>query len=371
MNATDLKIIVKYDFTTLFSALKAGRQIWNELRLKAAVFLGILRHLPRTVRHRRDIAGLLRASAPKVFYLSPSSNVPTGGIRTYYVHAETLTLHGIPAFVVHASRYFRCTWFESRAMVVSYAQMVKYGDKSKDAVVIPDIWVKDAKDFKEFSNRFVFCQNYGALDYAGAIAARRGIKFMTCGRYLSDKLRSEFGIESSRIYMPLDDFFVPAESRREPKRIMFLMRKEVEHARRVAQMLSSRFPDFDVVGVGRVPTRRELAAEYQKSNIFLAFGYPEGFPFPPLEAMACGCLVVGYSGGGGSEFMIDGETAYVAQDANVGELFEKLVDAIEGLSGRSEAIRLRGTATARKYTAELFTETLLKNPWFSGNGVHG
>jgi glycosyltransferase involved in cell wall biosynthesis len=36
--------------------------------------------------------------------------------------------------------------------------------------------------------------------------------------------------------------------------------------------------------------------------VFLSLSDRDGFGLPPAEAMACGCYVVGYSGGGGREF---------------------------------------------------------------------
>ena len=39
------------------------------------------------------------------------------------------------------------------------------------------------------------------------------------------------------------------------------------------------------------------------ATIFLTFSNQEGFGLPPVEAMACGCLVVGYHGHGGKEFL--------------------------------------------------------------------
>ena len=50
-------------------------------------------------------------------------------------------------------------------------------------------------------------------------------------------------------------------------------------------------------------TQAEVAALLRSSAIFLATGFPEGCPLPPLEALASGCLLVGFSGLGGWDYM--------------------------------------------------------------------
>ena len=46
----------------------------------------------------------------------------------------------------------------------------------------------------------------------------------------------------------------------------------------------------------------KLDSILRESLIFLSFSYREGFGLPPAEAMASGCIVVGYTGVGGEEF---------------------------------------------------------------------
>lgn len=46
-----------------------------------------------------------------------------------------------------------------------------------------------------------------------------------------------------------------------------------------------------------------VADALRRCHLFLATGYPEGFSLPPLEAMASGCLVVGFAGYGGWDYM--------------------------------------------------------------------
>ncbi|SBW03102.1 conserved hypothetical protein [uncultured delta proteobacterium] len=54
-------------------------------------------------------------------------------------------------------------------------------------------------------------------------------------------------------------------------------------------------------------TPGEVAQTLASCHIFLATGFPEGCPLPPLEAMASGCLVVGFSGFGGWDYMRQAE----------------------------------------------------------------
>lgn len=47
----------------------------------------------------------------------------------------------------------------------------------------------------------------------------------------------------------------------------------------------------------------EVAEVLHGAHIFLATGFPEGCPLPPLESMACGCIVAGFTGIGGWDYM--------------------------------------------------------------------
>jgi len=40
-----------------------------------------------------------------------------------------------------------------------------------------------------------------------------------------------------------------------------------------------------------------------ESLVFLSFGYPEGCALPPMEAMASGCITIGYHGNGCREYL--------------------------------------------------------------------
>jgi len=51
-------------------------------------------------------------------------------------------------------------------------------------------------------------------------------------------------------------------------------------------------------------TQARAAEVLRESAVFLSSSHPEGFGLPPCEALACGCVVIGYHGNGGSEFLL-------------------------------------------------------------------
>lgn len=67
----------------------------------------------------------------------------------------------------------------------------------------------------------------------------------------------------------------------------------------------------------RNPTLKELIALYSKAGIFLFPSIEEGWGLAPLEAMACGCVVVGSRTGFTIDFGRDGENMLLSQPGDV------------------------------------------------------
>ena len=99
-----------------------------------------------------------------------------------------------------------------------------------------------------------------------------------------------------------------------PVRIAWMPRKNKALAQQIRLAVEARLPYVLPQGPqnpglalewveihGRRPD--EVAEMLRASHIFLVTGFPEGCPLPPLEAMASGCLVAGYSGLGGWDYM--------------------------------------------------------------------
>lgn len=110
-------------------------------------------------------------------------------------------------------------------------------------------------------------------------------------------------------------------------------------------------------------TRAQVAQAMAGSEIFLALGEREGLGLPPLEAMATGALVVGFTGGGGREYATPANGDWFEEGAYV-EIAETLARRIDELrAGESfEARRAAGRATAASFGREAF-EAQLAAAW--------
>jgi len=83
--------------------------------------------------------------------------------------------------------------------------------------------------------------------------------------------------------------------------ISFYTYKNGSFANYMALYIDGKFKDFKIEKMHMV-SREESTRVFQKSKLFLAFGGPEGFGLPPLEAAFCGCKVIGFNGYGGAEY---------------------------------------------------------------------
>jgi glycosyltransferase involved in cell wall biosynthesis len=167
-------------------------------------------------------------------------------------------------------------------------------------------------------------------------------------------LKLKLGMESYAVTNGIDQTrFFSTPHKRVAKRVLALSRKHPDDLQKIISMAAHMDFDFQIVdGL----TEDELIHEYQRADIFLATGYPEGLPLPPLEAMNCGCVVVGFTGGGGQEYMLDGETALVAEDGDCQELASKL-ELLLDITFK-EKIREAGFKKAQQYTLENTKEML-------------
>lgn len=93
-----------------------------------------------------------------------------------------------------------------------------------------------------------------------------------------------------------------------PLRVAYMPRKNTALARQIREAVTARLrhahPHIQLEWQEiHHKSSQEVAQILRRSPVFLATGFPEGLGLPPLEAMASGCVVVGFAGMGGWDYM--------------------------------------------------------------------
>lgn len=112
-----------------------------------------------------------------------------------------------------------------------------------------------------------------------------------------------------------------------------------------------------VVFTGRRP-RSVLRDYYTAADVFVTTPWYEPFGMTPLEAMACGCPVIGAAVGGIQHTVVDEVTGYLVQPNDPVQLAERLArlahnPALARALGRAGIHRVRSSFTWQRVAAEL------------------
>lgn len=205
-----------------------------------------------------------------------------------------------------------------------------------DFLVIPEVYGPDIKDVAKGVKKVIFNQNahytfsrYSLKknDLKTPYLSDDIVSTIVVSEHSSNYLKFAFpDINLVRIHCGIDGSVFKYSSQKK-KQIAFMPRKLPEQLSQVINILKFRgvLNDFSLVAVDN-KTEKEVAKILQESLIFLSFSTREGCPLPPLEAMACGCIVVGYHGGGGREYFNE-EFSYPIEAENI-LVFAKTIEKV-------------------------------------------
>lgn len=281
-----------------------------------------------------------------------------------YRHVDLLNAAGIEAYVVHQREGFVPQWFEhatpigylDNRVITRARRKIHRVRKSHppgvgvilekrarllgedDIVVLPEISASLART--RFAGLPKVILNQGAyLTFRGYPTDDRPIENPYEDPQLLGVLTNsedgrrflEFafpGLEIDRFHLAIDqDLFRPGTERQ--RQICYSPRKS-EHL--IAGVINTLKVRKSLDGWTLVPfqgiSQTEVAEVFRESAIFLSFSEYEGFGLPAAEAMASGCLVVGFHGGGGREFMTD-ETCYPVAAGEVRAFVSTIEDVLQ------------------------------------------
>lgn len=250
------------------------------------------------------------------------TEAPLGGLKMLYRLVDVLNANGFPAAVVHARPGFRCDWFENQTAV-------RYLDgrfvRRSDLLVVPEVFGPHCAEIGRGARKVIYNQNAyytfqgytldpqdRATPYRDPEVAAALVVSEDSRDYLS-YVFPELERHRIRHSVRADLFFHPGAPKR--RQICFMPRKGEAVLLQVINILKQREA---LDGVELVPvealSEREVAARLREALLFLSASAAEGFGLPVAEAMACGCVAVGFPAGGGRELMQPGAAVAVAQD---------------------------------------------------------
>jgi glycosyltransferase involved in cell wall biosynthesis len=266
----------------------------------------------------------------KIFYYCPCSNKPCGGIKVIYQHVQVLHENGFEVYVLHPKPNFKCTWFKHQTPVANYSLSIsnlyntqkkltlpngkKYTLKNEDIIVIPEVYGPNFKKIAPNNKKVIF--NQGA--YLSFKKYSLNLTDKT-GNYLDNNIIASLCISEDtykniqfafptlpiyRVQWSLNTSIFHYQGNKKPI-VAYMPRKNIEHARHIINLLKFH-GGLDNITIRKINNKTELEVSeiLKESLIFINLGSAEGLPLPPAEAMASGCLVIGYHGNGGKEYML-------------------------------------------------------------------
>lgn len=269
----------------------------------------------------------------------------------------------MPAFVLHQKKKFRANFFKNTTPVV-FSDTVLLKTKSEkaqrrvlgikenikqkifgaydffnenrsgeniqsvqigqdDFLVIPEVYGPGIGNAAKGSSKIIFNQNahYTFDGYPLEVhqmdtpyGHKEVIAVITVSKHNQEYLSHAFpSLKLNVIHYGFDPkIFYPQRIKK--KQIAFMSRKLRKDAVQIINILKYRnaLRGFNVVEIDSVSEER-VAEILRESLIFLSFSHEEGWGMPASEAMASGCLVIGYDGFAGKEFFLTDHSYPVMQ----------------------------------------------------------
>lgn len=243
-------------------------------------------------------------STRRILYAGFATRRHSGGVHVLTQHVRLLRAAGHEAWLWLPDPGDRTDWIDDEVPVVAGATTPIGAD---DLLVLPETPTVPGRDPAPGARTVIFNQNHFYTFAAGPPApgfpgwARPpAIWAVTAeSRDVLAAVLPELAVEL--VPNPVDgDLFAPQPT--STPRVSWFPRKRPREASLLKALLrnDNRLAGVDLVEMVDTP-RAGVAAVLGTSTVFVALGHSESFGLPVAEALASGCLVAGYGGGGGHE----------------------------------------------------------------------
>lgn len=301
--------------------------------------------------------------APAYYFVLPDSETPVGGANVAVAMINQLNAAGYRAAPLYGSPHYQYRFAQCDVAAVYDPRLApaarkhlgrrqrvldlvtpRFGKgtdvlnavlelRPQDVIVMPEYWYPELCDLFPLAPRILLAQDvFGLLQASQRDRARKtpvqdsfnavittSAASRTAYEYLSGHSSFEVPVVVSK-----PNLISPAHKK---KQITYFKRKRHLEAELLPNLLSRSevFADWSFVEIKDM-TEDEVVKTLSDSLIFLSFSSREGFGLPAAEAMAAGCLVVGYTGVGGEEYFTK-DVAFPVPDSDI-IAFAKTVETV-------------------------------------------
>jgi glycosyltransferase involved in cell wall biosynthesis len=304
-------------------------------------------------------------TSERILYMNHDNPNPSGGVKVIYDHVGHLVRNGYNAFVVHQNAGFRPDWFQENLPVLYCNQ--QFIPRPDDLVIIPEDHAVYFELFRSIPVRkLVFCQNhFYAFEGVSSCAcwSSFGISgVIACSEPVADFIGTFLDIADLRtVHNAVSTIF--AKSAPKKIQIAYMPRKRPLEANFIKCLCQRILGADDVEWVAISGMHQDdVAKTLQESGIFLSLSRHEGFGLPPLEAMAAGCLVTGFTGFGGEEYATPDNGIWCQEDDLIGcaHALVKAVRMFQCDAPELDRMVANARTTAMRYSSKRQEQELLE-----------
>lgn len=308
-------------------------------------------------RDRTAQAAAAPSPAARLMYYVPAYEYPFAGVKVIYEQVAALNRLGFRAFTYTPPGSKSGTFWAVRKH-----ELDAWNPGSGDTVIAPEVmpadWLRETR--ARGCRLWLLVQNWA---YAGASLAATatvtGEAAPLDGVLTVSEATERFvrqclpALPCWRI--PCTVVVAPAAALPAQAAIAYMPRKQPEIAAFLRAAWSMAFPDLadaEWIEIDGLP-HAQVLERLRQARYFVSLQHMEGLGLPALEAMAAGCLVVGFAGVGGNEYARPDNGLWVSDDDGLA-----LLDALGAAVRREretpdafDAMRRAGQQTAARYSA--------------------